>query len=165
DLIYYKIDNTAKTKTRMNAGKARTYGLEFEASQEITRWLKAWGNLTYISAKITENPLDPTTEDKNVTGIPRTTYNIGLDAEHKWFKGSLVGRYFSKIYNDSDNKDTAEGVYKTYEPAFYVDSKITFMPYKWADISLSVDNIFDEEYFEYYMPEGRTYFCELTLRY
>jgi len=164
-LIYYKIDNAAKTKTRMNAGKACTYGLEFEVSQEITRWLKAWGNFTWTEAEITDNPLDPATEDKRITGIPKTMYNIGLEAAHNWFKGSLIARYFSKIFNNSDNKDTAEGVYGTYEPAFYVDGKITFMPYKWADISLSVDNIFDEEYFEYYMPEGRTYFCELTLRY
>jgi iron complex outermembrane receptor protein len=165
DLIYYKIDNAAKTKTRMNAGKACTYGLEFEVSQQITNWLKAWGNYTWTEAEITDNPTDPESEDKRISGIPKTMYNIGLEAERNWFKGSLVARYFSKIFNDSDNKDTAEGVYSTYEPAFYVDGKITFTPFKWADISLSVDNIFDEEYFEYYMPEGRTYFCELTLRY
>ncbi|RLB20853.1 MAG: hypothetical protein DRG76_10175 [Deltaproteobacteria bacterium] len=165
DLIYYKIDSATSTKTRMNAGKARTYGLEFEVSQEITRWLKAWGNLTYTSSKIIDNPTDPTTEDKRVTGTPRTTCNLGLEAKHKWFKGSLVARYFSKIYNDSDNKDTAEGVYGTYEPAFYVDGKITFTPLKWADFSLSVDNIFDKEYYEYYRGDGRTFFCELTIRY
>lgn len=165
DLIYYKVDNAAKTKTRMNAGKARTYGVELEASQEITKWLKAWGNFTYTDAKITDNPLDPDSEDKRVTGIPKTTYNIGLDAEHKWFKGSLVGRYYSKIYNDSDNKDVEEGVYSTYEPAFYVDGKITFTPCKYADVSLSVDNIFGKEYYEYYKGDCRTFFCELTLKY
>jgi len=165
NLIYYKIDNTAKTKTRMNAGKGRTYGLEFEIEQKINGWLNAWGNLTYTDAKITDNPFDPETEDKRVTGIPTTMYNIGLEAEHRWFKGSLVGRYFSKIYNDSDNRDTAEGVYGTYEPAFYVDGKITFTPFKWGEISLSVDNIFDKEYYEYYKQDGRTFFCELTVRY
>lgn len=165
DLIYYKVDSAAKTKTRMNAGKARTYGLEFEASQEITRWLKAWGNFTWTDAQIIENPLDPATEDKRLTGIPKTMYNIGLEAEHNWFKGSLVARYFSKIYNLSNNTDTGEGVYGTHEPAFYVDGKITLKPFKWADLSFSVDNIFDKEYYEYHLPEGRAYFCELILRY
>ena len=163
DLIYYKINGT--TKTRTNAGEARTYGLEFEASQEITEWLKAWGNFTWTEAEITDNPIDPDSIGKRITGIPRTTYNLGLDAERKWFKGSLVARYFSKIFNDSDNKDTAEGVYSTYEPAFYVDGKITISPSKWTDISLSVDNILDEEYWEYYEGDGRTFFVELTLRY
>ena len=163
DLIYYKIDGT--TKTRTNAGEARTYGLEFEVSQEITEWLNAWGNFTWTQAEITDNPADSESENKRITGIPRTMYNIGLEAEHEWFKGSLVGRYFSKIFNDSDNKDTAEGVYSTYEPAFYLDGKITVSPSKWTDISLSVDNIFDEEYWEYYEGDGRTYFVELTLKY
>ncbi|MBU4503669.1 MAG: TonB-dependent receptor, partial [Proteobacteria bacterium] len=154
DLIYYKIDNAAKTKTRTNAGKARTYGVEFEVSQQITNWLTTWGNYTWTQAEIIDNPADPDSENKRITGIPKTTCNIGLEAEHKWFKGSLVGRYFSKIFNDSDNKDKAEGVYQTYEPAFYLDGKITVSPSKWTDISLSVDNILDEEYWEYYEGDG-----------
>jgi len=165
DLIYYKIDNTAKTKTRENAGDARTYGVEFEVSQQITDWLMAWGNYTWTQAEITDNPVDPESEDKRITGIPRTTYNIGLEAQHKWFKGSLIGRYFSKIYNDSDNGDKEEEVYGTYEPAFYLDGKITVSPFKWIDLSLSVDNILDEEYWEYYEGDGRTYLVELTLKY
>jgi len=28
-----------------------------------------------------------------------------------------------------------------------------------------VDNIFDKEYYEYYRGDGRTFFCELTIRY
>ncbi|MBU4415121.1 MAG: TonB-dependent receptor, partial [Proteobacteria bacterium] len=163
DLIYYK--TVGATKTRTNAGKARTYGLEFGVSQQITNWLMTWGNYTWTQAEITDNPADPDSEHKRITGIPKTTCNIGLEAEHKWFKGSLVGRYFSKIFNDSNNKDKAEGVYQTYEPAFYLDGKITISPSKWTDISLSVDNILDEEYWEYYEGDGRTYFVELTLRY
>ena len=163
DLIYYKINNTAKTKTRMNAGEARTYGVEFEVSQQINNWLTAWGNYTWIDAEITDNSTDPESEDKRITGIPKTTYNIGIEAEHKWFRGSLIGRYFSKIYNDSDNDDKEEGVYQTYEPAFYLDGKITISPFKWTDLSLSVDNILDEEYWEYYEGDGRSYFVEVSL--
>jgi iron complex outermembrane receptor protein len=163
DLIYYRTEGS--TKTRTNAGKARTYGLELEASQKITDWLSLWGNVTYTDAKITDNPTDPDSEDKRVIGIPKTTWNLGLDSQYKWFKGSLVGRYFSKIYNDSDNRDTEEGVYGTYEPAFFMDAKLTVTPMKWMEISLCVDNILDEEYYEYYKSDGRTFFAELTLRY
>jgi iron complex outermembrane receptor protein len=163
DLIYYRTEGS--TKLRTNAGKARTYGLELEASQKVTDWLSLWGNVTYTDAEITGNPTDPDSEDKRVTGIPETTWNLGLDTRYKWFKGSLVGRYFSKIYNDSDNRDTEEGVYGTYEPAFFMDAKLTVTPLKWMEISLCVDNIWDEEYYEYYETDGRTFFAELTLRY
>ncbi|MBW2304895.1 MAG: TonB-dependent receptor [Deltaproteobacteria bacterium] len=163
DLIYYRTEGS--TKVRTNAGKAQTYGLEIEASQKVTDWLTLWGNFTYTDAKITDNPADPDSEDKQVIGVPEIAWNIGLDAHYKWFKGNLVGRYYSKIYNNSDNKDTEEGVYGTYEPAFFMDAKVTVTPLKWMEISLSVDNIFDEQYYEYYKTDGRTFFAELTLRY
>ncbi|QTA82280.1 TonB-dependent receptor-like superfamily protein [Desulfonema limicola] len=168
DLIYYKDDTENKTKTRMNAGKARTHGLELEASYNIHKNARLWGNYTYTYAKITDNPLDPASEDKYVAGVPKTTWNLGLDVYHQWFKGSLAGRYFSKIYNNEDNTDIEEGVYQTYEPAFYLDGKITFIPYKWAkwaEFSLSVDNMLDEDYYEYYIQDERTFLFEITLRY
>jgi len=165
DLIYYKVDDAEKTRTLMNAGKARTVGFEFGVSQKIIEGLSARGNFTYTDAKITRNPLDPASEDKMVTGIPKYMYNVGLYAEQKWFRGSVIGRYFSKIYNLSDNRDTAEGAYQTYEPAFMVDAKITFTPFEWGNISLSVDNVFDKEYYEYYKLRGRAFLGELTFRY
>jgi len=32
-------------------------------------------------------------------------------------------------------------------------------------LAVSVDNIFDETYYEYYLTDGCTVFAELTLRY
>ncbi|MEW6377359.1 MAG: TonB-dependent receptor [Thermodesulfobacteriota bacterium] len=163
DLIYYRTEGS--TKIRTNAGKARTYGLELETSQKVTNWLSLWGNFTYTDAKIKESPTDPDAEGKQVTGIPKTAWNLGMDIYYKWFKGSLVGRYFSKIYNDSKNKDTEDGVYGTYEPAFFMDGKLTVTPLKWMEFALSVDNILNKKYYEYYLPMGQTFFAECTLRY
>jgi iron complex outermembrane receptor protein len=158
DLIYYQINGS--TKTRTNAGKARTYGLELEASHKVADWLTLWGNFTYTDARIIENPTDPTSEDKRISGIPRTTWNIGLDSRYRWVKGSLVGRYYSKL-----DDDTVDGVYGTYEPALFFDAKVTLSPWQWTELSLSVENLLDEEYFEYYKTDGRTFFAELTVRY
>jgi iron complex outermembrane receptor protein len=163
DLIYYRTDGS--TKARTNAGEARTYGIEVEAAQQILDWLSLWGNFTYTDAKITDNPTDPDSEDKQVTGIPERAWNIGLDTQFRWFKASLVGRYYSKIYNDSDNQDTAEGVYSTYEPVFFMDAKVTVSPLEWMELSVAVDNIFDETYYQYYQTDGCTVFAELTVRY
>jgi len=171
-LIYYRTEGS--TKTRTNAGQARTYGLELELSQKITNWLTLWGNFTYTDAKITENPTDPASENKQVTGIPKYTWNVGLDIHYKWLMGRLVGRYSSKIYSNSNSSDTANGVYGTYEPAFFVDTKLTVTPLIWMntvtplkkmELSLSVNNIFNKKYYEYYLPSGRTFLGECTLRY
>ncbi len=163
DLIYYQV--IGSTKLRSNAGEARTYGLELEASHKVTDWLTLWGNYTYTDAQITENDTDPASENKQVTGIPENAFNIGLDTRYKWFKGSIVGRYFSKIYNDSDNADTEDGVYGTYEPAFFLDAKITVTPVKWVEVYVCAENLFDEDYYEYYQNEGRTVFAGITLKY
>ncbi len=136
DLIYFQMG--PGTRTRINVGEARAYGLELEASQKITDWLSLWGNFTYTDAEIRKNLTDPDSEGKNVTGIPETAWNLGLDTQHKWFKGSLVGRYYSKIYSNSENADTEEGVYGTYEPAFLLDAKVTLTPLNWMELSLSM---------------------------
>ncbi len=163
DLIYYRTEGFIKF--RENAGEARTYGVELEASQKITDWLSLWGNFTYTDAVITDNPTDPESEDKRVPGIPKTAFNLGLDAQYKWVKGSLIGRYYGKIYNDSDNSDVEDGVYGTYEPAYFMDAKVTVSPRKNLEFSVSLENLLDEEYYEYYKTEGRTIFAEVTLRY
>jgi iron complex outermembrane receptor protein len=163
NLIYFKTQGSIRE--RINAGQSRTYGLELELSQKITNWLSVWGNFTFTDARIMESPTDPASVWKQVTGIPKYTSNAGLDVYYKWFKGSLVGRYFSKIYNNSNNTDTENGVYGTYEPAFFVDGKLTVTPLKWVEISLSMNNIFNKKYWEYYAPLGRTLLGECTLRY
>jgi len=38
-------------------------------------------------------------------------------------------------------------------------------PLKWVELSLSADNILNKKYYEYYLPMGRTFFAECTLRY
>lgn len=163
DLIYNRVEGN--NRIRSNAGKARTYGIELEAAQKITEELSLWGNFTWTDARIKENETDPASEDKRVPGIPETAWNLGMDLEYPWFTASLVGRYFSKIYNDSDNGDEEDGVYGTYEPMLSVDAKVILTPLEWLDISLSIDNIFDEETYQYYQTDGRTFFAELTVRY
>lgn len=167
DMIYYNTttDGTNTTKARINAGEARTYGLETEISQKIGSFLTAWGNYTYTDAKITENPTDTASEGKRVTGIPKNAWSAGFDAESKYVKGSLSGRFFDKIYNETDNTDTEDGVYGSYEKAFFLDAKVTVSPVKWVNLSVSVDNILDEDGYQYYKLDGRSWFCELGFVY
>jgi len=163
DLIYSKIEDS--TKTRTNAGKARTYGLELEVYQKIATWLNVWTNYTYTQSRIKDNPTDPESEGKQVPEIPKHTWNFGIDTHYKWITGSIIGRYFSKIYTDPHNKDKEEGVYGTYEPAFIMDAKVVITPIKCMEFSLSVDNIFNKRYYEYYKTDKRTFFAEIKFRY
>jgi hypothetical protein len=50
-------------------------------------------------------PRTPESEDKRVPGIPKTGFNLGWMPNTSGIKGSLIGRYYGKIYNDSDNSE------------------------------------------------------------
>ncbi len=163
DLIYSKKVGTVKEK--VNAAKGKTYGIEAQLEHNPLRWLKLWANFTYTHSRITKNPVDPATEGKKVTGIPQLMYNFGATASTKNIRASIQGRYFSKIYTDAYNRDTQDGVYGSYEPAFSLDSKITITPIKHFEISCSVNNILNKRYYEYYRTDGRTYLLEITYRY
>ncbi len=163
DLIYSRQVGT--TKEKVNAAKGRTYGVEVELGQRLFDWLKIWGNLTYTNAKIVDNPVDPLTEGKKVTGIPSLMWNLGAVATTDKITFSLQGRYFSKIYTDAYNRDTEDGVYGSYEPALFLDSKLSIRPIPHFEISLSVDNLLNKRFYEYYHLDGRTYLLELTYRY
>jgi iron complex outermembrane receptor protein len=75
-------------------------------------------------------------------------------------RGTLCGRYY-----DTLEEGTVDGVYGTYEAAFFVDAKVTVTPVAWMDVSLSLDNLLDEEYYEYYRTDGRSLFLAVTFRY
>lgn len=167
DMISYRTEiidgNTHRVKT--NAGKVRTYGLEFEAEQRVTDWLSLWGNYTYTHARVLENETDPESEGKKLTGIPEHMFNLGVDTTYKWAKLSVIGRYFSKIYGSSDNSDIARGVYASYEPAFFLDAKLTVSPVKYMDLFVSVENMLDKHYYEYYRSDGCSVFGGVTFKY
>jgi len=163
DLIGYRTHENLRLK--INVGEVRTYGLELEAEQRITDWLSLWGNYTFTHARVRENSTDIESEGKKLTGIPEHMFNLGADAKYKWLKLSVIGRYFSKIYGASDNSDIAEGVYGSYEPAFFLDAKLTVTPVKWMDLFVSVENILDKHYYEYYRSDGVSVFGGITLRY
>lgn len=163
DLIYREW--TGSTGTGINVGKARTLGLELSSSWIMNDYFSIWGNYTYTNAEIRENIADPDSEGKQVIGIPENAFNLGVDFKADQFKATLTGRYISKIYKESDNSDVAEGVYLTYEPAFYLDTKVTWSPLKWWDISVCVNNILDKEYYQSDKGEGRSYFAEVAFKF
>jgi iron complex outermembrane receptor protein len=46
-----------------------------------------------------------------------------------------------------------------------LDAKVTLTPLNWMELSLSMNNILDEDYYQYYKYDGRTVFAELALRF
>jgi iron complex outermembrane receptor protein len=168
DLIYRTTDPsdpTGKTQNYFNAAKAQIRGVEIEITQNLWSWLEIFGNTTLVDPRIRNNPYNPVTVGKNLTYTPRQQINFGVTATYWKVKANLSGRYVSRLSSRDDNGDSVYGVYGAYDPFFTLDSKITFSPVKYVDMSFAVDNILNREYYYYYRTSGRTVWSMLTLKY
>lgn len=162
DLIYRGM-TTSTLYENKNVGKAESKGIELEAEQGIGNWLRLFANFTYTDSKVTENSAKPAIVGKSLTMLPEKLFNAGADLTKGPFSAGIVVRYVSKAYKNDDNSDDVDGVYGSYDPYFVTDAKVSYNIMKFATLSLSVDNIFDEDYFYSDKAPGRSWFGELTM--
>ncbi|MCX7822861.1 MAG: TonB-dependent receptor [Syntrophobacterales bacterium] len=164
DLIYRQ--TVTPTYQRLsNVGKAESRGIECEVEQRINKWLKFYGNFTYVDSEVKENLAKPETEGKRLTYVPRWMGNIGVQFERAPFKASIVGRYVGKWHTDDTNADKYSGVYGSYDSHWVTDLKISYDITKWSTLSFVIDNLFDEDYYQYYKAPGRSWFAEVSIKF
>ncbi len=163
DLIYLETVSATLQK-QINAGKAESKGITLELEQRFEKLLRLFANYTYTDARITENSAEPLSVGKRLTYLPDTMVNVGAECEIGPFMASVTGRYVGKRYGDDQNRDTINGVYTSMDPAFTADTKVSYKVTKFATLSFSVDNIFDNSYFNYYKAPGRSWFGGLEVK-
>ncbi len=148
-----------------NVGEAEIKGLELAVLLKPFDWLDVWANYTLADSEVKENDRNPSVVGKHLTDYPEQMFNTGVDITYKQIRASLVGNYIGRMYYN-DMNDDLEGTYYGYAKRWVWDSKLTYSPVKYADISFSVNNMFDEEYFNTSMvAPGRTYFVELKCKF
>lgn len=155
-----------------NIGKSESYGAElcFALYPNENWMLKA--NYTFNIATIDDNPVDTSLEGNYLPFSPR--HKVNLDATYSRpdnFTLFAGFRYLGDQYsNDANTVSNAGGDMVMMEHSFVVDLKGTKYfklkkgPIKQIDLSLGIDNLFDEEYRSFYMYEdpGTTFFTELA---
>ncbi len=164
DLIYRRTVS-ATLQEAINAGKAKSQGVELEAEQKFARGLILFANYTYTDSEVEENAANPASVGKQLMQVPAHLFNAGASLEQGPVTVSLIGRYVGKRYGSDTNSDVVDGVYTSYDPCTLVDTKVSYKVTAGVEISLSVDNLLDEEYYAYYPGAGRSFFTELTWRY
>ncbi|MGV8074430.1 MAG: TonB-dependent receptor [Syntrophobacteraceae bacterium] len=164
DIIYRK-DVSATLKQSINAGEAKTDGIELEMEHRLTGWFKYFGSLTYTHSKMLDNPAKPATEGKQLVGVPELMYGIGGEFTYGPASLTIIGRYADKQYNVDDNTDTAKHVYGVYDSYFVTDLNLRYRVTKWASLDFAVSNLLDEDYFAYYQTPGRKFFGGLTVKF
>mgnify|MGYP000876752475 CR=1 FL=1 len=150
------VSDELKIQRKENLGKAKTDGIETGLSGRLFSFLTLFTNYTWTDAKVKENPVNPLSEGKRVTGIPEHTVSYGFHFEKGWLALRMGSRYVSKRYNADDNSDTVDGVFGSRDPFLITDLRLTISPIKRVRFIFNADNLFNNEFYDYYKSPGRT---------
>ncbi|WP_320045259.1 TonB-dependent receptor [uncultured Desulfobacter sp.] len=158
----YVIDGQSVTiKRRVNAESAKVDGIE-TAVEFILPWdLKGGLHYTHNWSKYTK------TEGNGMDGwevaeVPTDIFNFWLGYFTDAWDASVNLRYSDSVYDDRRDP-YSDSVYCDYTDSFVVDAQVTFRPTQKMALTLSVDNLFDEAYYEYYEAPGRTVMATISI--
>lgn len=160
DLVYRRTVN-ANLLIYENAGEAFGNGWEFEAEQVFDHG-RVFANLTLNDAEITKNSANAGSVGKKLQDLPDKLYSFGGDVKAGKFTFGALGRYVGKRWTSDANTDKVEGVYGSRDSYFTAEVKVAWNPLDDLSVSLALQNLFNEVYYDYYRAPGRTWFTEVS---
>ena len=152
---------TVNESKRINAGEAEVDGIELGIEANLPWDLKGgihythhWSEYTVIS--------DASKLGKEVDEVPTDIFNFWVGYFTDFIDASVNMRYSDSVMRD-ERTAYADSGYKDYSDSFVMDAQITVKPTQKLALTLSVDNLLDEEYYEYYRAPGRTFLGTVSL--
>lgn len=144
-----------------NIGETESYGAELALALYLSENWMVEANYTYTHATITENLSTSDLEGNYLPFSPRNKANIGISyTRPDNFTINVMGRYLSDQFtSDSNARENSSGESLVMDESFVVDINavkqfnLKSTAVKRVDLSLAVDNLFDESYRSYYMYE------------
>jgi iron complex outermembrane receptor protein len=168
DMIYSTtISDTATEaiKKPMNVGRAKSQGIELDFENRSSELVGFYVSYTYTDSEVTENEANPAAVGCRLINVPSTMFNAGIDLSLKPVTVNLSGRYVGKRYTSDANTDVVNNVYTSRDPYFVADAKAAYQFTDWGNVSLSVSNIFNRQYYDYYVAPGRAWYTEVALNF
>ncbi len=147
-----------------NVGKVHVNGVELSTEIIPVKNLNIWSNFTWTDSEIRKNTNNPSLVGKKLTDVPEMVFNVGASYTWNILTFAFDGNYLGRMYYDSDNGDK-DDIYTGYSKRWLWNAKLMAAFNEHVELALSVNNIFNEEYYNYYIGQGRTYMVELTGRF
>ncbi|GAB6906511.1 TonB-dependent receptor [Desulfosarcina cetonica] len=161
---YYLDDGTQVTeKQRINADEAEVNGIEISIEALLPYNMKAGLFYTHHWSEYTSLE-DESEEGWEVDEVPTDMLSAWIGYFGRYVDASISYRYCDSRYDDDYDKYASDS-YKNDDEYNLVDAKITVRPQKNVSLSLSVENLFDEKYYEYYRAAGRFYLGTLSVHF
>jgi iron complex outermembrane receptor protein len=166
DMIYTTaISDSLKLSKKTNAGLSTTRGIETNLVLAPLALWKAFANYTWNDSRIKENPVNPRSVGKKVTGIPEHVFSIGNTFTLRGISLTLDGRYVSKRYSLDDNSDTLSNVYGSRDEVMTWDAVVGYTINKRLSVNFKIDNIADKIVYDYYRMPGRVLTGEVRVEF
>ena len=147
-----------------NVGKARIDGLELGLEVAPMKKMKLWANASWLDTEVLDYDENTDIEGKKLTDVPERTYNVGGSYKWKMITFAVDGNYKGRVYT-SDENDDVDDVYGGHTRVWLWNAKVIADIGKHFSVSGAVNNIFDEDYFDYYVGRERNYMVELTAKF
>lgn len=158
---YIRNGELVEIKKRINVDTAEVNGIETGIEAILPRNLKGGIHYTHHWSEYTHRE-DESKEGWEVEEVPTDIFNFWLGYFGDFVDASVNLRYSDSVQDDRyDAYDDC--VFEDYSESTLVDSQVTIRPNKKMSFTLSVDNLLDEEYWEYYKGPGRTILTTISL--
>ncbi|NOT65958.1 MAG: TonB-dependent receptor [Methylotenera sp.] len=171
DMIYQKVTKVAQytlagTTNKIdyhgqqdNVAGARIRGFELSGDMPVSDWLSVNASYSHTNAKITsDGGANAGMVGKRLSNVPKDMASIGFELKKGDWTGIISSRYTGEIWGSADNLNTdiEKDVFGGYSKYWLTDLKIGYQINKQYKASLAVSNVFDKEYYEYYLMPGRS---------
>ncbi len=168
DLIYRTRQSATLTQST-NAGKAKVDGLELSIRQSFfDKSLTLFANFTKLTKyDVTENVAIPASVGKRLTDVPGVMVNGGVEFARGAWSGSATVSRIGHIFGSGDdlNINTVEGVFGSYDARTVVNAKLGHRLDPRVTIALSVNNVLNRQYFDFFKQPGTTVLAEVVVKF
>lgn len=144
DLITASSKDIAGHRKYINLSEAKRIGWEMELRHAFTDAWSAFVNYNY------ERATDE--EGYRIYSIPQHTLHLGVKYDKKPWSAYLEGQYISS----RNEPDEFSGHYLSDDAFFIANCGINYQFMKNATLSLTVENLFDLDYWQWYKARGRS---------
>ena len=158
----YVVDGQSVTiKKRVNAESAKVDGIEAAIEASLPWNMKGGIHYTHNWSEYIKTE-GHSKDGWEVAEVPTDIFNFWLGYFTDFLDASVNLRYSDSVYDDKRDPHSST-VYGDYTDSFVMDAQVTVRPAKKVALTLSVDNLLDEEYYEYYKMPGRTVMAEVSV--
>jgi outer membrane receptor protein involved in Fe transport len=124
----------------INAGKARSRGIEFETQMDIATGWTAAVAYTFADSRITSNALDPVSVDRQVADVPENRASVSVTYQSSWgLRITPQFRWLQSSYGDNDHTFPVDA-----QHIFALSSSYSIN--KCAEVFVNIENLFNERY-------------------